>query len=106
MLESHELAQEYLEQFFKHPLSTSLWTAGIVIAIIAVVIYSKWHENKNNKKKVLVIILPKANTIKDKISQAQQEMNNLLKVKDLKSEAVLSLSQKLDKLIVAYLKRS
>ena len=51
MLESHELAQEYLEQFFKHPLSTSLWTAGIVIAIIAVVIYSKWHENKNNKRK-------------------------------------------------------
>lgn len=51
MLESYELVQEYIEQFNKHPLSTSLWTAGIVIAIITIVIYSKWHENKNNKRK-------------------------------------------------------
>lgn len=41
-----ELAQKYLEEFHKHPFSTLLWTAGTIIAISALVIYSRWHEKK------------------------------------------------------------
>lgn len=50
MFEGLELAEKYLEELHKHPFTTLLWTAGAVIAIVALVIYSRWHERKNNRK--------------------------------------------------------
>lgn len=50
MFEGLELAEKYLDEFHKHPVSTLLWTTGAVIAISALVIYSSWHEKKTNRK--------------------------------------------------------
>lgn len=47
-----------------------------------------------------------ANGIKKEISQVQETINNLLNIENLNSETVLSLSQKLDKLIAAFMKCS
>lgn len=46
MFEGLELAEKYLEHFQKYPLSTSLWTAGVIFTIIVAAIYSRWLEKK------------------------------------------------------------